>query len=74
MAKRFPFIEFVAHHGRRSALIAAGLSGLGALACFAQGGRAAVLVVGVIVSIVLYAGLRLGAELIEVIAETLLPR
>lgn len=74
MVKRYPAIEFAARHGRRIALAAGVLAALGSIAAFAMGGSPAQLAWGLIGAVVVFAGLRVGAEMIEVIADTLLPR
>lgn len=74
MPKRFPAIELVAKRGRMIAIIIAILAAIVAVICFVQHGSALQLLVGLAGAAVLYGLLRLGVELIEVIAETLLPR
>ena len=74
MPKRFPAIEFIAKRGRMIAIVVAILPAIAAVILFAQHGSALQLAAGLAGAAVLYAFLRLGVELIEVIAETLLPR
>jgi hypothetical protein len=65
----------MARHGRRIALAAGIAAALIALACFfAAATSLAGLVTGLVGSAVIWAGLRLASELVEVVAETLLPR
>ena len=74
MPKRFPAIELVAKHGRTLAIVLACLPALAAVITFTQHGSTARLMGGLVGAVILYAALRLAVELIEVIAETLLPR
>ena len=74
MPKRFPAIELVAKRGRIIAAIVASLSAITAIISFTVYGGVLELCAGMIGAAVFYALLRLGVELVEVIAETLLPR
>lgn len=74
MPKRFPAIQLVAKHGRVAAIAIACLPAVGAIFRFVQHGSATRLLGGLVIAAVFYAVLRLAVELIEVIAETLLPR
>ena len=74
MVKTYPAVLLMAGHGRRIALAAGILVALVALGLFAAGFGPAVLVTGLLAAGMAWAGLRLAAELVEVVAETLLPR
>lgn len=72
--KRYPAIEFAARFGRRIALVGAILFALASILCALQVGSILSLAIGIPVALVLFGLLRLGAEMIEVVADTLLPR
>jgi hypothetical protein len=74
MIKRYPAIELAARHGRKIALIIGVLAALASIASFLANGSAGRLAWGLILSGGLFVALRIGAEMIEVIADTLLPR
>lgn len=74
MIKRYPAIEFVSRWGRPGALISSVLVGLVTVICSLQAGNMVGSVASVIGAVVLWGVLRVGAELIEVISETLLPQ
>ena len=74
MPKSYPAVVFMATHGRRIALAIGILLGLTALACALLGGGWVGVVAGLGGAVVAWAVVRLGAELVEVVAETLLPR
>lgn len=74
MPKRFPAIEFVAKRGRIVVAVVALLFAIAAAISFGRHGGMVPLLAGLGGAAVLYALLRLGVELVEVIAETLLPR
>ena len=70
----YPTIRFLARHGRTLALVGAGvLAGIG-LYGYYRTGVADFLLGGAFCALAGYGVMRVGAELIEVIAETLLPR
>lgn len=72
--KRYPFIEFVALHGRRLALALSALAVLLAIALLVWGNSLAGGISALIGAVLLYPLVRLLAELIEVISDTLMPR
>ena len=74
MVKTYPAVLLMASHGRRIAIAAGIVLALLALVLFGVGRQPVTLVVGLSVALVVWAALRLAAELIEVVAETLLPR
>lgn len=75
MTKTYPAVVLMANHGRRIALAAAAFIALLAVALFLVALIGPVgLAAGVVAAGVVWAGLRLFAELVEVVAETLLPR
>lgn len=74
MVKTYPAVVLMASHGRRIAIAAGAVLALLALVLFGLGREPVTLVVGLVVALVVWAALRLAAELVEVVAETLLPR
>lgn len=74
MVKTYPAVLFMAGHGRRLALAAGVVCGLLALLLFALSREPVALAAGLAFAVIVWAGLRLAAELVEVVAETLLPR
>lgn len=75
MVKTYPAVLLMARHGRHIALAAGLVAALIALACFFAAGTNSIgLAAGLIAAAVIWAGLRLASELVEVVAETLLPR
>ena len=74
MVKTYPAVLLVATHGRAIAVAAAVLTALLALAVAMAGGGIVSAIVGVLLAGLVWAGLRLLGELVEVVAETLLPR
>lgn len=74
MVKTYPAVLLMAGQGRRIALAAGVVVALLALVLFALGGGPLTLAMGLLAAAVVWAGLRLAAELVEVVAETLLPR
>ncbi len=75
MVKTYPAVTLIATKGRRLAIAAGVVIALASLAVFfaALVGPAG-LIAGLVASGTVWAGLRLLAELVEVVAETLLPR
>lgn len=74
MVKRYPLLEIVSAHGRKAAAIGAVLvlvvaAGLGVI-----GVSAPLVITAALAAPVLYVALRLVAEIVEVIADTLMPR
>lgn len=74
MAKRYPAIELVAKWGRLGALIIAVLAGLINVACYLTTGNIIGAIISVAGAVILWGALRVAAEMIEVISETLLPQ
>jgi hypothetical protein len=74
MIKTYPAVLFVARHGRRIAVMAAAVIVLVTTAVSAAYESPALLLLGPPIAGLGWALTRLAAELIEVIAETLLPR
>jgi len=72
--KRYPFIEFVARHGRRLSLAIPVVVALLAVVIFFISSSPASGIAVLVIAILLYPLIRLLAELIEVIADTLMPR
>ena len=70
----YPLIRFVCRHGRKVAFLTALLSLMAALLVAYQLQSMLALLVGALGSLVLGALLRLLAEVIEVVADALLPR
>ena len=73
MPKTYPILVFVARHGRIGAWLGGGLCGALA-ALLAPWGLPGAMLLGPLAGAAAWAALRLLAELIEVVAETLLPR
>lgn len=72
--KTYPCIQFMVKHGQKVALgVALLLVAIGAYAWFSTG-RTDCLVGGALLAVGGYFFLRIFAEILEVIAETLLPR
>ena len=74
MVKTYPAIQAVATHGRKAALGAGVLMVLASLAHYYFAPAPVWLGIELLVALISFVGLRIGAEMIEVIAETLLPR
>jgi hypothetical protein len=72
--KRYPLIELMAAHGRKIALGVALLIAFGAIVRAGLDRNVVALAWTVFGAAVCYVGVRLLAELIEVIADTLMPR
>ena len=72
--KQYPAIEFIARNGRRVAWVAgAGLGVAGMAAAFVQQ-SATHAAIGLLAGVAAWGVLRVAAEVVEVVAETLLPR
>jgi hypothetical protein len=75
MPKTYPAVSLLANHGRRIAIGAGVLVAVLFVALFAAAVVGPVgLAGGLLVAIVVWGGMRVLAELVEVVAETLLPR
>jgi hypothetical protein len=74
MNKTYPAVLFVATHGRTIAIGVASMVAVAATALLALGSETALAVTGYLAAIAIWAVLRLAAEIVEVVAETLLPR
>ncbi len=74
MAKTYPAVTFVAAHGRRLSLAVAGVLALATLVASLLERSPFVLACGLAVAAGAWAFLRTASELVEVVAETLLPR
>jgi hypothetical protein len=74
MPKTYPAVLFMANRGRRLALAVGVVVALVAAALFATTGQIPLFAGGCVLALVVWAALRLMAEIVEVIAETLLPR
>jgi len=72
--KRYPFIELVAQHGRRLSLAISAVAALLAVGLLVMGDSVVAGVAGLVGAAVLYPLVRLLSELIEIIADTLMPR
>ncbi len=72
--KRYPWLEGTVRHGR---YIAAGCGlalAIGAAAAFSRTGSAALLVLGLGAAAGLYAVLRIAVDVLDLVADTLLPK
>ena len=74
MVKTYPAIQFITNNGRRLAVFIGMGIALLAIGSYVAGEGTWALVVGLLVAIAVWSGLRLAAEVVEVISETLLPR
>lgn len=75
MTKTFPAVTLIAAKGRTLSIAAGVLIALLSVGLFAVTAVGVPgLVAGVVAAVVVWAGLRLLSELVEVVAETLLPR
>lgn len=74
MVKRYPLLEIVSAHGRKAAAIGAALVLVVAAGLDVIGVSAPLVITAALAAPVLYVALRLVAEIVEVIADTLMPR
>jgi hypothetical protein len=74
MSKTYPAILFITRHGRRLAIALAAALLLAAIGGSFATGSTAGLWLGVPAAAALWALVRVASEVIEVVAETLLPR
>lgn len=74
MVKRYPLLEIVSAHGRKAAAIGAALALVVAAGLGVIGVGAPLVIAAALAAPVLYVALRLVAEIVEVIADTLMPR
>jgi hypothetical protein len=72
--KRYPAIELVAVHGRRIAAASGAVAALAALVSFVRMPEWSALVYGLLAAALTFFLLRVAAEIIEVVADTLLPK
>jgi hypothetical protein len=72
--KRYPAIEVVAVHGRRLAAAIGAAVGVAALASFARSPEWDTLAYGLLAAALIFLVLRVAAEMVEVVADTLLPK
>ncbi len=73
MPKTYPVLVLVARHGRNGAWLGGSLCGALA-ALLAPWGLPGAVLLGLLAGAATWAALRLVAELVEVVSETLLPR
>jgi predicted PurR-regulated permease PerM len=74
MTKTYPAVTFIAQHGRRLAVTLAVVLLLATIGLWLMTSNPVGLLIGVPVAITLWAVVRVASEVIEVVAETLLPR
>lgn len=72
--KRYPAIEFLARHGRRLAWLVFAVIAVVGIACGWLVGNLAAIPVAVVLAALCGLVVRVGVEVVEVIADTLLPR
>jgi hypothetical protein len=72
--KRYPAIEFIARHGRRVAIGCGCLTGLLFMVLGWQQESASLTIIGIVAGTFAWGVARVGVEVVEVVAETLLPR
>ncbi|MDO8276569.1 MAG: hypothetical protein Q7T63_00430 [Burkholderiaceae bacterium] len=74
MVKTYPAVLLMARHGRRIAVALACVVALAALGCYVYLGSVPMLIGGLVLAAAAWAVMRVAAEIVEVVAETLLPR
>ena len=74
MTNKYPAVLFVARYGRRLALVVGVVIASAALVALIFGQPTVVAAAGLIAAAAFWGLLRLLAEIVEVVAETLLPR
>jgi hypothetical protein len=74
MNKTYPAVQLVARHGRNLAIFVGALIAIAAVAALLFGAGASIVAAGFIAAVATWGFLRLLAEIVEVVAETLLPR
>jgi hypothetical protein len=74
MPKTYPAVELTARHGRKASVGIGVVLALLAIGLYAAGGSLPALACGLVLAGAAWALARLGAEIVEVVAETLLPR
>jgi hypothetical protein len=72
--KTYPAVLFVAARGRSIAVVIGLLAALASVGLYAAGAGPAALLFGLPLAGLTWAAMRLVAEIVEVVAETLLPR
>ena len=74
MPKTYPAVLLVARHGRRLAIAVGAVIAIAAVVALLLGQPVAAAAAGLIAAVAVWGLLRLLAEIVEVVAETLLPR
>ena len=74
MPKTYPAVQIVARHGRQIAIVVGGLIAVVAVMALLFQGSVTVCIAGFVAAVAVWGFLRLLAEIVEVVAETLLPR
>ena len=72
--KSYPAIEAVVRHGQRLAVVGAVLVAGFSVASYAAGGSLLQLAAGLVAAAATYGVLKVAVELVEVVADTLLPK
>ena len=74
MPKTYPAVQLVARHGRQLALVVGAVVAIAAVMALLFQGAVTVGIAGLVAAAAVWGFLRLLAEMVEVVAETLLPR
>lgn len=74
MPKKYPAVLLVARYGRRLAIAVGAVIAIAAVVALLLGQPLAAAAAGIIAAVAVWGLLRLLAEIVEVVAETLLPR
>lgn len=74
MIKKYPAVVFIARYGRTGSLVLSILAGVYSLSEYAMHPDWIYLLLNLIASAVLWGCARLAVEIVEVVADTLLPR
>lgn len=72
--KSYPAIEWIAKHGKKLPALSAGIVLMLALLVFSQVSSVLLLICGAIIAGIVFGVVRVAVEVVEVIADTLLPR
>jgi len=72
--KRYPWLEVAVRHGRPASAALGLAAALAAIACFVQTRSTATLVAGLAGAAVCYVALRILVDVLDLVADTLLPK
>ncbi len=74
MPKTYPAVQLVARHGRQLAIAVSAVIAIASVTALLFQGAVIVAIAGLVAAVAVWGFLRLLAEMVEVVAETLLPR